>query len=167
MKHWIRAFFIAAGFAIAPFSAVAQEASQSPIEAKLVVQRVEFDAETKKEMLISAKTASPGDVLQYTGTYTNLSDTPLAGLVINGPIPDNTIFTTDALKVLDDATFEVLVPGEPWQTLPARKTIKKPDGTEVRVPAGPEDYKEIRWKLSDPLAPEETLTTVYRVKVSR
>jgi len=169
MRYWIRAALVAAGAILSAGTAFAQDASPSegPLSAKLVVQRVVLDEESKKETLVTAESASPGDVLQYTGTYKNVSDQPLAGLVVRGPIPSNTVFSEGGLSISAKASLEVLIEGEPWQALPAYKTVRQLDGTEERVPAKPTDYKEVRWKVSEALDPQESLVTVYRVRVSQ
>jgi len=169
MRYWIKAALFAAGLAFSAGMAFAQDAapSEGPLAAKLTVERVVFDEESKKETLVAAETAAPGDLLQYKGTYTNISEVPLAGLVVKGPIPSNTVFSEGGLSVSAKATLEVLIEGEPWQTLPAYKTVKQPDGKEERVVASPSDYKELRWKIWEALEPKETLVTIYRVKVEQ
>jgi len=167
MKHWIRSAFLTASLAFWISGAAAQDDPEGPLVAELSVERVEVDEESKEETLIAAEAASPGDLLQYTGRYTNTSEEPLAGLVINGPIPANTIFEEGGLSVSQEADLEVLIEGEAWQGLPASKTVTMQDGSKKRVPATPADYRQIRWRLTDVLAPEATLVTVYRVRVEQ
>lgn len=163
MRHWIKAA-LAVGLAFLPGIAAAQE-STGPLSASLAVERVEIDQETNKEVMKPADTASPGDLLQYTARYTNVSEEPLSGLVVNGPVPANTVFLKEGLAISQEASLEVLIAGEPWQGVPAFKTVTLEDGTKKRVPAEPADYREIRWRLADPLAPKATLVAIYRVRV--
>lgn len=168
MRHWTKALMLAAVLGLASWTASAQEASESPLMTNLAVEKVEIDEESEEEVLTPAPTASPGDLLQYTGRYTNVSDAPLNGLVVNGSIPVNTVFSEEGTSASVAAVFEVLVSGEDdWQSLPAFKTVTSEDGTETRVPAEPADFREIRWRLAGPLEPEETVVTVYRVHVAQ
>jgi uncharacterized repeat protein (TIGR01451 family) len=166
MKHWIKSTFLVVGLAFWVSGAVAQDEPEGPLVAALAVERIDIDGETQEEALVAADVASPGDLLQYTGRYTNISEEALTGLVINGPIPTNTVFEEDGLSVSQKADFEVLVEGEPWQSLPAFKMITMQDGSKMRVPATADDYRQIRWRLNEALVPEATLVTVYRVRVS-
>jgi len=113
MRYWIKAALFAAGLAFSAGMAFAQDAapSEGPLAAKLTVERVVFDEESKKETLVAAETAAPGDLLQYKGTYTNISEVPLAGLLVKGPIPSNTVFSEGGLSVSAKATLEVLIEG--------------------------------------------------------
>lgn len=168
----IRSTLLAAGFAVLAGSAIAQDAAPAapaaaPLTAQLAVAAVTIDKATSKEVLAPAGAAVPGDVLQYSSSYKNVSDQPLGGLVVNGQIPANTAFTAAGLSVSQQATFQVLVEGEDWQGLPAYKTVKHDDGTTERVEATDADYTQIRWQLSGPLPAGATLLTVYRVRVNR
>ncbi|PST27363.1 hypothetical protein C7U60_02435 [Mesorhizobium plurifarium] len=148
------------------FAAAQEQKPASPLAASLSVQSVAVD-EGGKESFSPAKSAAPGDLLQYTGRYGNMSKEPLSGLVINGPIPANTFFVDAGRAVSHKAAFEVLIEGEPWQVLPAYKTDILEDGTKSRVEAQASDYRQIRWRLSEALAPGATLVTTYRVRVEQ
>lgn len=167
VRFWFVSACFAVALALAPWGASAQDQKPAgPLSASLAVQSVEVE-EGGKETLSSAEAAAPGDLLQYTGRYSNVSPEPLPGLVINGPIPANTSFVKAGLAVSHKAAFEVLIDGEPWQGLPAYKTVSLPDGTQNRVEAEASDYRQVRWRLADALAPGATLVTVYRVQVNR
>ena len=141
----------------------------SPVEAVLeafLVQTTANEDGTFQEELVSASTASPGDVLQYNTIYTNVSDSDLIGLTANGQIPFGTSYLESSAIITSDAIFEVLVEAEEWQELPAYKTIITEEGNEVRVEASAEDYSQIRWLISNALEPEQTVRATYRVQVN-
>jgi uncharacterized repeat protein (TIGR01451 family) len=181
MKHLMTPLILAITLLLSPMTALAQEseatapateeaseAVESPLSAVLVAQRVELtegEDGAMVETLVEAATAAPGDVLQYTGTYTNMSDTPMVGLIVNGPVPSGTGYVGGSQSASVDAVFEVLIEGEEWQELPAYKTITDENGAEQRVEANPSDYQQVRWRLNEALAPEASAQTSYRVAV--
>jgi uncharacterized repeat protein (TIGR01451 family) len=165
VRHWIISSLLAAGLSLASWNVLAQEQA-APLSASLAAQSVET-GEDGKETFSSADAAAPGDLLQYTGRYSNVSKEPLSGLIINGPIPANTSFIDAGLAVSQKAAFEVLIEGESWQSVPAYKTVVLADGTKSRVVAEASDYRQIRWRLAEALAPGATLVTVYRVQVGQ
>ena len=143
--------------------------AESPVEAVLeafLVQTTANEDGTFQEELVSASTASPGDVLQYNTIYTNVSDIDLIGLTANGQIPMGTSYMESSAIITSDAIFEVLIEAEEWQELPAYKTIITAEGNEVRVEASAEDYTQIRWRISNALEPGQTVRATYRVQVN-
>ncbi|MDW9416833.1 hypothetical protein GOB15_20800 [Sinorhizobium meliloti] len=167
MRHSITSSIFAAGLMLLSWSAAAQEQKPaSPLSASLGVQSVEI-GEGGKETFSPAEAAAPGDLLQYTGRYDNVAKEPLSGLVINGPIPSNTSFVDAGRAVSLKAAFEVLIDGESWQGVPAYMTVTLEDGTKSRVEAEASDYRQIRWRVSEALAPGATLVTTYRVQVEK
>lgn len=140
-----------------------------PITATLeaFIVRRGVDAEgNPTETLLTAETASPGDIIQYSAVYENVSEAPLAGLIMNGPVPSGTTFVSASQQIDTEAVFEVLISDEPWQELPAFKTIVDANGKEQRVEAVPSDYRQLRWRLDDSIAPEGVVTSIYRVRVN-
>lgn len=165
--RWIKIILFAAGLTTLSCLASAQDnPTEGPLTAKLAVASVVIDPATNKEVLKPAGTAAPGDTLQYTSSYSNVSGQPLSGLIVNGQIPPNTTFLPSGLSISQDATLEVLIDGESWQELPAYKTVTREDGTTERVKATEADYKQIRWQLAGPLEAGESLVTTYRVQVN-
>jgi uncharacterized repeat protein (TIGR01451 family) len=143
--------------------------AKSPVEAVLeafLVQTTANEDGTFQEELVSASTASPGDILQYNTIYTNVSDIDLIGLTANGQIPMGTSYLESSAIITSDAIFEVLIEAEKWQELPAYKTIVTAEGNEERVEASAEDYTQIRWLISNALEPEQTVRATYRVQVN-
>lgn len=144
--------------------------AESPITGTLEGFRVEFTTAedgSLRETLVVANSASPGDVLEYRGRYSNVSDSDLIGLIVNGPVPNGTTYIDGSQSINATATFEVQIQDEPWQELPAYKTIVNADGEEIRVEAGPSDYQQLRWRLEGSLEPETTAEMRYRVRVNR
>jgi uncharacterized repeat protein (TIGR01451 family) len=144
------------------------EEAPAPLTATLSAQIVEFvtDADGNLvERLTDGTVAVPGDIIQYTAVYENISEAPLIGLIVNGPVPASTGYLGGSESINVDATFEVLIEGEEWQGLPAFKTVVDETGEAQRVEATPADYLQVRWRLDGALDPETAVTAIYRVAV--
>ena len=94
----------AAGLLMASFFAVAQTAAPTvapapkpEIESTLTAKRVEIDAD-KKEKLAEAKSAKPGEVIEYQVIYTNKGKSPVRDLLATLPIPEGTDFQRNTVK---------------------------------------------------------------------
>ena len=118
-----------------------------------------------KEVLAPAKRVSPGEVIEYRVRHKNQSREPVRGLIVQGPIPRGTVYVANSATSRAKAVFEVLVPGEAWQRLPAYKTIVDKDGKKRRVRAHASDYRAIRWRMAEPLGAGATIENHYRVRV--
>lgn len=182
MKHLIPTLLVTLGLLMSPMTLLAQEAetapppeegvveaAESPITAVLSAYRIEMttDADGNRvESRVEAATASPGDILEYTATYTNVSEAPMVGLIVNGPVPSGTEYLEESQMVTVAAVFEVLIEGEEWQELPAYKTVTDEAGVETRVEADASDYQQLRWRLEEGLEPDTAVETIYRVQVN-
>ena len=190
MKHILPSLILSLGLVLVPLSATAQDATEaeppatsetstaeeqataeaeSPITALLeafIVNLVEDGDGNMVEELVVATRAEPGDTILYRTTYTNVSDASLAGLVANAPIPAGTTYLADTASISAEAVFEVLIENEDWQELPAFKTIVDENGEEQRVEAGPADYIQLRWRVTEALEPEGSIGTDYRVTIN-
>lgn len=155
----------------APAEAIeTEQAEDAPLTAVLSANLVELVADEDGNMvetLVIADTAVPGDIIQYTGTYENTSQEPLIGLIINGPIPSGTRYLGGSQSASVDAVFEVLIEGEDWQELPAYRTITDENGEEQQIEATAADFLQLRWRLGEPLEPDTSAISVYRVTVNR
>lgn len=175
LNNALRAAMLAAVFTTVPLSAafaqaattsveIVEEQEQPPVVSTmqaLIVDRDDEGNETFRE----AEGVNPGEVIQYNIEHLNQSGGALGGFVIQGRVPDGTIYVGDSDAGPDASQFEVLIDGEEWQGEPAYKTIINADGEEERVLATPEDYLMIRWVLAEALPDEESVIGSYRVQV--
>lgn len=190
MKHILASLILSLGLLVVPLSATAQETTEaeppaasetsagdeqaapeaeSPVTAVLeafIVNLVEDGDGNMADELVAATRGEPGDVILYRTTYTNVSDASLVGLVANAPIPAGTTYLGDTASISVDAIFEVLIEDEDWQELPAFKTIVDDAGEEQRVEAGPADYTQLRWRVTDSLESEGSIGAEYRVVIN-
>lgn len=155
--------------ALGPISgtlAAQETASSTPIASSLTAHVVTA-AQDGGELFQQAKRVNPGDVIEYRIVHRNRAAQPLEGFVVNGKIPNGTSYVARSAKSAQPDTLEVKIPGEPWQVLPAYKTVTDADGNEQRVAAKPADYIGLRWKLSKALPKDARSRNIYRVKVAQ
>jgi uncharacterized repeat protein (TIGR01451 family) len=121
-------------------SPVATAANDGPLAVKLERRKVQLVA--GKELLQSAETAKPGDVLEEVATYTNRSSAPVAGVEATLPVPANTQLVPGSVN---PSTARVSLDGVTFAPMPLRRKVRLADGTVVErdVPAG--EYRFLRW----------------------
>ncbi|WP_306117995.1 MULTISPECIES: hypothetical protein [unclassified Roseitalea] len=146
-------------------AATAPAEDRPPVASSLQAMIVTRDDEGN-EVMAPAERVDPGSVIEYRIAHRNQSGDALTGFIVQGPIPEGTAFVGDSARSGEAMRFEVLVPGEDWQTEPAYKTIVNDDGEKQRVLAAPSEYRTVRWVLTQPLADETAATAVYRVRVA-
>jgi len=153
--------------AVATNAAVAQTTPASkPIASTLTAHLVTKDDEGA-ERFQQAQRVNPGDVIEYRIVHRNKAGQALKGFVVNGKIPTGTVYMARSAKSAQADALEVKIAGEPWQGLPAFKTVTDADGNEQRVQATPADYIGLRWKLADALENGAQSKNIYRVQVAQ
>ena len=91
-----------------------------------------------------ASDARPGDVIEYSTTYSNNSKAPIERLQASIPIPvgttliEKTAFPADITGSVDTVTF---------RPFPLMRTITSPSGGARIEPVPLSDYRAIRWAL--------------------
>ncbi len=114
-----------------------------------------------KEMLQSADQAKPGDILQYTATYTNKTNKSWRDLEATIPIPTYTEYVPASSR---PAGAKASLDGQSFQSIPLRRRVKQADGKEITqlIPYG--EYRAVRWFVGK-LAENQELKFSTRVKV--
>ncbi|MDM0118300.1 hypothetical protein [Variovorax arabinosiphilus] len=130
------------------FSTVAQTGSPLAKAMETAAVTVELQqskvvqATDGKEQLLDAASVKPGDVLEYTVTYTNKTGKPVSGLVADLPIPEGLEYLPRSAKpgatLVKAAVKDGAFAAEPLM----RKTR---DGKAEPVPYS--DYRALRWTL--------------------
>ena len=118
-------------------------------------------ADDGKEALESADQAKPGDILQYTATYTNKAKKVWRDLEATIPIPPFTEYVPGSGR---PAGAKASLDGQSFQTIPLRRKVKQADGKEVTqlVPYG--EYRTLRW-FAGKLSENQELKFSIRVKM--
>ena len=109
---------------------------------------------------------SPGDVVEYRLTFTNVRDAAALGVVFSDPIPAGLIYVIDTAGAdRADAAVEYSIDGgESWSAAPMVEV--EDAGERVLRPAPAEAYTDIRWTLNDPVAPGARVTASFRVRAA-
>lgn len=111
-----------------------------------------------REQLVEASTVKPGDVLQYTATYTNNTGRAVTGLVADLPIPEGLEYQPKTARpgaaLVKAATKDGAFAPEPL--------TRKVGGKSEPVPYG--EYRTLRWTLGQLPARGETAVSA-RAKV--
>lgn len=123
----------------------------------LVQFKVVTDAQGR-EQLVEASTVKPGDVLQYTATYTNNTSRAVTGLVADLPIPEGLEYLPKTARpgaaLVKVAAKDGVFAAEPL--------MRKVGGKSEPVPYG--EYRTLRWTLGQLPARGETAVSA-RAKV--
>lgn len=155
--------FLSLGMHAAPVWAQAAGAANSnkDIEAVLTSKKVTIGTD-KKEALIEAKNAKPGEIIEYQVTYTNKTKALLSNVTPNLPIPEGTEYQAGTAK---PALVKATLGDGKFEPIPLKRKVKLPDGkmVEQEVPAA--RYKALQWSMGD-LPAGKSVIVVARVRVS-
>jgi len=122
-------------------SAVAQPAETAAVTVSLRQSKV-VKAIDGKEQLLDAASVKPGDVIEYTATYTNKTSKPVSGLVADLPIPEGLEYLPRSAKPGATLVKAAVKDGE-FAAEPLMRKAR--DGKAEPVPYG--DYRALRWTL--------------------
>ena len=142
-------------------------ATNEPLESRMEALVVQLD-ENGNERFEPATTAEPGNIVEYRVHFKNVGDSTLSELRVNGPVPANTHYLADSARGATAADLLVSIDGgETFEPEPVVREIRGADGELREVVIPPERYTHLRWTSHTALAPTETLTYRYRVRVNR
>ncbi len=113
------------------------------------------------EALAPAQTVKPGDLLQYSSTYTNPTSRAVSRLVTNLPIPAGTEWVaTGTVPSAVSASLD----GKVFAPVPLMRKSRRADGQWVDVPVPLAEYRALRWPEQQ-LAAGASFKTTTRVRV--
>jgi len=163
-KGVVLALLAAATFVAAPMAAAAEP--QIVLSIQMEEELNLADASGNLQVVRQkAERSEPGDVLVYTLTYTNRGSTPVAGAVVDDPIPGGTVLLPGSVRGEQaDVTFSV-DGGSSYASFPVEVEVVAEDGTKVRKKAPAESYTHIRWNARTAMAPGESRTASFKVLV--
>jgi uncharacterized repeat protein (TIGR01451 family) len=148
---------LAATCLLLPTLALAQVELKTEIFKVVEVQK---DNSNKVEW-VEAKNIIPGDKVGYRINVENKGEDAADNLVLNNPIPDNTIYVDNSARGAD-SKIEFSVDGGKQYGLPEQLFITK-EGK--KLPATAKDYTHVRWTLLSPLNTGEESSVQYVVQV--
>lgn len=154
-------FWTIAGLALGSLLFAQQSMAAEVVAVKLDVKKVVVDSEGH-ETLQQADVAKPGDILEYTAAYHNVSKKSVKKLEATLPLPLHTEYLPNTAKS-DDA--RATVGGDAYQAMPLKRKVKQADGKEVEQLVPYAEYRSLRWYPGD-LAAGQELKFSARVRVA-
>lgn len=131
---------VASSAAARAASGPASTTADTPLAVKLERRKIQLVA--GKELLQSAETAKPGDVLEEVATYTNRSSAPVSGVEATLPVPPNTQLVPGSVN---PSTARVSLDGVTFAPMPLRRKVRLADGAIVERDVPASEYRFLRW----------------------
>ena len=125
------------------------------------VVETQQDNGTSKVEWVKPDNIIPGDKVGYRISFKNTGDQPAADIVLNNPVPENTVYVGDSARGANsDIVFSV----------DGGQQFAKPEQLFVevngkKVPATAKDYTHVRWTLTSALPAGKEGSVQYVVQV--
>lgn len=135
-------------------------AAAEPLQIKLVRSKVVL--ENGKEEMRTAEVAQPGDIIEETATYVNVSGAALKSVEATLPVPVNTELVVASVK---PANARASTDGKFFFKLPLMRKQRQPNGVEVEQPVPLSEYRFLRW-YPGVLSPDKPISFSARFRVA-
>jgi len=157
---------VALAVAFLSFAPAASAGPRIEISISQTREVVEMKGGATTVKLVPAKTASPGDVVQYTLTYANKGDEFARDAAIEDPIPRGTTFVAGSATG-EGAQIVYSIDGGKTFAPAERLTseVRRPSGNLELRSAAPSEYTHVRWILPQ-VPPGATGSVTFRVRVN-
>ena len=116
---------------------------------------------TSKVEWVNPDNIIPGDKVGYRISFKNTGEQPAADIVLNNPVPQNTIYVEDSARGAN-STIVFSVDGGKQFANPEQLFIEV---NGKKVPATAKDYTHVRWTLNQPLPAGKDGNVQYVVQV--
>lgn len=146
-------------FALLAFNAQAEV--EMTTQVFKVVEKTDANGSIKQEWQ-APQNMVPGTVVGYRIEIKNSGKEAAKDLIINNPIPANTTYIADSARGAD-ASIDYSVDSGKTFAQPAQLLVIK-NGKKVQASAA--DYTHIRWTFNKALAPKNSTTAQYTVKLN-
>lgn len=159
MKHHFL-FLVAALGLVLSGGALSQPVVSAPgFTSKLTVSHI--DASDDKTPAKTAASAKPGDVLEYSASYSNGGKAAVERVQAVVPVPPGTVLLANSAK---PANPQATVDGINFSATPLKRLVKLPDGKsrEELVPLS--EYRALRWPIGT-IAASQNVVVSLRVQV--
>lgn len=108
---------------------------------------------------------NPGEIVSYTITAANTGSSPARDLKPSAIIPNGTILIAGSAQAEGNAQVVYSIDGgKTFHAIPLIEQ-KQPDGSLKKIPAPVSMYTQVRYEWHDPLAPGQTFSASYKVRV--
>ena len=159
MKHHFLFLAAALGFALGGNALSQPVAAPSGLTSKLTVSHVDAaDDKTTSKMAASAK---PGDVLEYSASYSNGGKAAAERVQAVVPVPPGTVLLVNSAK---PANPQASVDGINFSPTPLKRIVKLPDGKSREDLVPMFEYRALRWPIGT-IAPSQNVVVSLRVQV--
>jgi len=156
-------FLIAAG-TLGAMTFSAESDAQAGVKAanpvQIQLQRKKVSVVEGKEAFVAAETAKPGDIVEETATYANISEKTFR-VDATLPVP---LFTEFVASTARPASMRASVDGKVFSELPLKRQTKQANGVTVEQLVPLSDYKFLRWSAVE-LGPEKSFTVTARFRI--
>ena len=146
------------------FGAVTASAQEKgTVKLKCVAQKeveVVKDDGTRVMERQPVKLVLPKDTVIYTITYQNVGKENADNVVVNNPVPDNTVYIDGSAKG-EGTRIDFSVDGGKTFAAPEKLILKDKDGNERIASAA--EYTHIRWVVQQPVKPGAEGTVEFKV----
>lgn len=109
----------------------------------------------------AADAGTPGDVVEYVGTYRNVGTTAAGRLLATIPVPVGTTFVEGSVA---PAGAQASTDGVHFAAMPLLRAVRQPDGSTRQEPLPLTAYRYLRWDLGS-LAPGGEAAVRLRVRI--
>ena len=117
--------------------------AKQALQGRLEQARIVTDA-AGKETLSKADAVRPGDLLQYTVSYKNVSAAAVGNVALTLPIPAGLNYLPQArLAIPAQASLD----GTTFQALPIKRSVRLADGKTVEQVVPASEYRALRWQV--------------------
>lgn len=128
---------------------------------KITLTRQKITTVEGRETAVAADFAKPGDILEETATYANVSGAPLKVTEATLPVPANTILQVRSLR---PAGATASLDGRRFEPLPIKRKSALPDASPAETEVDPGAYRFIRWSPGE-IGPGKAVTFSARFRV--
>lgn len=135
--------------------------SALPEPVQVTLERKKVSLGDGKEILVSAASAKPGEVIEETATYSNRSKRTFK-VDATLPVP---AYTELVLGSTRPANLSVSVDGTNFARPPLKRKVTQPNGVIVEQTIPVSEYRFLRWPGVE-LGPEKSFTVSARFKLS-
>ncbi len=158
----LTAIFLAASLAV---SAGVVFAKANPLATQMEAYTISIN-KSGQEVATKSAEASPKQLIEYRVTYENVSQSPLKGLAVTGPIPASTHYKGGSNNTKIASNFMVSIDGgKSFEGEPVKRMVKDANGKMVEKIIPTSRYTHVRWVPGAGISAGEKQLYSYRVQV--
>lgn len=163
MQRFLSIMIALLGVSVMPLGAWAKPSLV--VETSTALEVVEKVDGREVHRIVPTTQVEPGQTLIYTIKYRNDGDEKATNVVINNPIPKDTVYLVGSATGLGSSiTFSIDGGKNFKQPTLLTYEITEPDGRVVNKVAAPEEYTHVQWIVRE-VAPGQHGEVSFQVKV--